>query len=127
MIKEFPYIKEWGKFYPFIPLIIANKISAYALIDSGAEVCLFRQEVAEQLGIKIEKGEKSTLTGIGGKITIYKHIVPIHVTSWKFNCKIAFSKEFEASINILGRNNFFQHFIIKFDELKRKTFLEART
>jgi hypothetical protein len=55
MIKEFPYINEKGRFYPLVPVTIAGQIASLALVDSGAELSLFRQEVAEELNIEIEK------------------------------------------------------------------------
>jgi len=126
MVKEFPYIYEKGKYLPMVPMVVKDLFQTYAIVDSGAEISLFRPEIAEMLNIQIEDGEKIELTGIGGRIVIYKHTVPIEVSGWRLKSRVAFSKEFTASINILGRNNFFRYFIIKFDELKRMTYLESR-
>jgi hypothetical protein len=126
MIKEFPYIREKGRYLPMVPVVVGSLFQTYAIIDSGAEISLFRPEVGKILGIQIEKGQKMELTGIGGRIVIYKHVVSIAVADWKLKCLIAFSHEFMASVNILGRNNFFHHFIVKFDELRKLTYLEDR-
>lgn len=126
MIREFPYICEKGRYLPMVPVTVENLLQTYAIVDSGAEISLFRPEIGKVLGIKIEKGQKMELTGIGGRIVIYKHIIPITVADWKLRCLVAFSHEFMASVNILGRNNFFRYFVVKFDELRKITFLEDR-
>ena len=41
-----------------------------------------------------------------------------------FNCKIGFSAEYTASLNLIGRDNFFEHFLITFNESNRKLLLE---
>jgi len=127
MVKEFPYICEKGRYLPMVPIMVGNLFQTYAIIDSGAEISLFRPEIGKALGIQIEKGERMELTGIGGRIVIYKHIIPIAIADWKIKCRVAFSHEFAASVNILGRNNFFHFFMVKFDELKKMTYLETRS
>ena len=125
--REFPYIREKGRYLPMVPVSVGNLFQTYAIVDSGAEISLFRPEIANLLGLQIEKGERIDLTGIGGRIVVYKHIVPLTVADWKLECRIAFSYEFTASVNILGRNNFFHFFLVKFDELRRITVLEKRS
>lgn len=126
MLKEFPYIREKGRYLPMVPVLVGKLFQTYAIVDSGAEISLFRPEVAKVLGIQIEKGERMDLTGIGGRIVVYRHIILIAIAARELKSNIAFSHEFVASINILGRNNFFRYFIVKFDELKKITYLESR-
>lgn len=42
----------------------------------------------------------------------YVHRLPVEASGHKFTRKIAFSKEFAVSLNILGRDNFFKKFVI---------------
>lgn len=123
MSKEFPYIREKGRYLPMIPVLVGGVFQTYALIDSGAEISIFRPEVGEVLGLDIEKGDKTELTGIGGRIAVYRHYIPLTVADWQIKCLIAFSYEFKVSVNILGRNNFFHKFVVCFDEIKRVTAL----
>lgn len=95
-----------------------------ALVDSGAIFSLFKAQIAEILGIALEKGKKLELSGIGGKIKGYLHLVPVRVNGVKFECKIIFSKEMAENINLLGRDNFFLPFLITFNEKNQKILIE---
>lgn len=119
----YPY-RTWGTYsLPIVPIGLADGSIVYALVDSGANISIFEASIAEKLGIAIENGKRISLQGIGGRIVAYEHMVPIHIGSIEFNCKIAFSREFYVSLNLLGRDNFFSHFLITFDECKKETVL----
>lgn len=128
MRKIFPYLKKKNQLFPIIKTKLKGpkeKILIEALLDSGASFSVFKTEVADYLGIPIEKGKPLYLTGIGGRILGYLHKIPIEVWNKKFICKIVFSKEFTVSFNILGRDNFFLPFLITFDEKAKKVTLEG--
>lgn len=124
----FPYHKTPERsFFPIIPLKLRYQkevVEAFALIDSGATISIFRPEVAEQLGIQVEKGKEIFLTGIGGRIKGYLHNLKIEVASKEFYCPLIFSYEFTVSFNLVGREKFFKNFVIAFDEKKKKLKLE---
>jgi hypothetical protein len=116
-----------GEFFPVIPLAIHYKkkrVEVYALVDSGATTSIFRPEVAEQLGIKIEKGKELYLTGVGGRIKGFLHKLEIEVGGKEFACPIIFSYEFTISFSVLGGEEFFRRFQIIFDERKKIVKLE---
>ena len=123
MIHTFDYWQIRDKWYPMIPIVVKD-IETAALIDSGASVSLFRPDLAYDLGIEIETGDKIILEGVGGRIVAYLHEVPVSIESYNFNCKIGFSVEYTASLNLIGRDNFFEHFLISFNESNRKLMLE---
>ncbi|PIP54823.1 MAG: hypothetical protein COX07_03250 [Bacteroidetes bacterium CG23_combo_of_CG06-09_8_20_14_all_32_9] len=100
-----------------------EELTVEALVDSGASFSVFRSEVADYLGIPIEKGKPIYLTGIGGRILGYLHKIPIKASNKNFTCKIIFSKEYNVSLNILGRDNFFLPFLITFNEKEKKVIL----
>lgn len=128
MKKEFSYSKRNRQWFPTIDIIICGpkRTDAFkALVDSGASYSVFRAEIAERLGVKIEEGKPIYLTGIGGRILGYLHKIPIKVGNKNFTCKIVFSKEYTVSLNILGRDNFFQPFLISFWEKARKVILKG--
>jgi len=126
---EFYYFKKDKQYYPVIDIVLrgpTNKtIHLKALVDSGASFSVFRPEVAHYLGISLEKGKKIYLTGIGGKILGYLHTLSITIGKKTFMCKIVFSLEFNVSLNLLGRDNFFTPFVISFIEKKRKIVIES--
>lgn len=126
MGKEFKYSQKDNKYFPTIDIILRGpkrKRAFKALVDSGASFSVFRPEIAEYLGINIEKGKKLYLEGIGGRILGYLHNIFTEVAGKKFRCKIIFSYEFKVSFNLIGRDNFFQYFLITFDEKNKKLIL----
>lgn len=128
MIKQilaaFPYLSDpHGNIFPIIPLAITFADMTkefYALIDSGATVSVFRAEVADELGIEIEKGEETYLGGVGGRIKGYIHKVDVEIAGKNIHCPIVFSKEYLVSFNLLGREAFFPKFRIIFEEKKKQ-------
>ena len=124
MNKTFSYLKKGYQYFPVIEIKLKKsrkELTVKALVDSGASFSIFRPEIADYLGIVIEQGKPTYLTGIGGRILGYFHKIPIEVGKKKFVLDLVFSKEFTVSFNILGRNNFFVPFLITFDEKFRKT------
>lgn len=127
-LTSFPYQRiPDGRTFPIIPLKLRYRkqvAEMSALIDSGATTSIFRPEVAERLGITIEKGKEVDLSGVGGRIKGYLHELDIEVTGRKFKCPIIFSHEYTVSLNLLGRESFFEKFVIIFDEKKKELRLE---
>lgn len=119
MRKEFSYLRKGEQTYPLIDIEIigpAGSLVVKALVDSGASFSVFRPEIAEYLGIPIKSKERLYFQGIKGKISGYLHQIPVRVNQEKFDCRIAFSREFKVPFNLLGRNNFFLPFLITFNE-----------
>lgn len=121
MEKEFSYIKA----HPLIEVSLLgpkDKIKMLALVDSGADYSLFSLEVAEKLGIEIEKGKKVSLEGVKGEpFPGYCHKVPIKVGDLSFDCKIVFAK---VKVSLLGRDDFFLPFLITFNEKFQKVLID---
>lgn len=127
MKREFSYFKRGNQYFPLIDVeLIGPKDSLVvkALIDSGASFSLFRPEIAHYLGIPVNIGRKLYFQGIKGKIIGYLHQITMRLDHKKFDCYIAFSKELDASFNILGRNNFFLLFLITFNEKNQRILIE---
>lgn len=126
---EYPYILKRGIYYPIIPLKLKHRnldLTTDALIDSGANVSVFQSSIADYFGINIFEGERISLQGIGGRILAYIHTIDFEVGDHSFSSRIAFSREMIHHINILGRDDFFSHFIITFDEIARKVILHKQ-
>ncbi|MBI4653217.1 retropepsin-like domain-containing protein [Candidatus Kuenenbacteria bacterium] len=126
--KKFSYLNKNNQWFPVIDISLQGpkRIRKFkALIDSGASFSVFRPEVAKLLGLKIEKGKLIYLEGIGGRILGYIHKLNLSVDDKNFfKCNIVFSYEFNVSFNLLGRNNFFEPFIISFFEKDKKVIIE---
>jgi len=116
---ELRYENIGDYFYPQLPLKLkygSNEVEVFGLLDSGALRSLFNFGIAASLGLDVESGIKETIQGINGKINIFAHELEIEAAGKKFKTKIAFSKEFTSSFNIIGRLGFFEHFVITFDD-----------
>lgn len=124
---EFPYVNRRDQYYPIIPVTLRHgdrEIRIEALVDSGASISTFQGDLAQVLGLTLEAGEKIYLQGIGGRVLGYMHEVQLQVGMVQMRCKIVFSNELISSVNLLGRADFFEHFLISFDERNRKLLLK---
>jgi hypothetical protein len=125
---RFPYSYRRQQLFPIIPVTInlgSYEVTTDALVDSGANISVFRQEIADCLGLQIESGEETLLHGLGGRVVGYIHKVELIVEQVMFPCKVVFSSELTVGINILGRQDFFEKFKITFDEMNKELHLES--
>ena len=121
MLHEFGYEPIGEKLYPIIPLLVGfgnDWVPINALVDSGANLCIFNADVGRALGIEIEKGEKLILSGIAGKITSFVHKIKLNIEGEEMEVEAAFTDELAVSINLLGRKDLFERFSITFDDLQ---------
>ena len=86
---------------------------------------LFDGAVARGLGIAIRRGRKIGPTGIGGQITAYVHRMELKIRDEEFKGVIAFTERRRLPINLLGRTDIFDRFVVTFDEKRRLTILEG--
>lgn len=120
----FPYIKsQHGGYFPVIKINIYHntKLSlTSALVDSGASTSIFTKDIAESLGIKIEKGQEVFMNGVGGRIKGYTHKLTLEIADKTIIAPIIFSYEYLVSFNLIGRDGIFENFKITFDEKNLK-------
>ena len=133
---KFPYLKFWiekpPQAFPHTKTILCpiikitlrykdKKVNYLALIDSGADYCFFHKEIAQVLGIDVEKGKKLEFAGITGKKSIvYFHNVDLYIGGWRYKLYCGFSSSISPyGFGILGQYGFFDLFIVKFN-LKRE-------
>ena len=124
-------------FKPLITVVLRKnekKRKLFALVDSGADACLFPPDVAEILEIDIKKGERADFVGIGStKTTFYFHEVEILLGEYQVKTKVGFSTSAIGVGGVLGQQGFFEHFLVSFDhknryvEIKRPNFLHDLT
>jgi hypothetical protein len=125
---EFRYFTLRERHYPFIPIKLYygdRNVKTYGLLDSGSTLSVFRNEIAEDLGIEILSGDENMLQSASGLIKVFIHPLTVQINEERFNMSIGFSSELSASFNILGREGFFERFRITFDELQKKIVLES--
>lgn len=109
-----PYALE--RTYPLLPVTLStsrrNRVKLMALLDSGADECLFHARWAEDLGIDMKTGVLDTIGGIvpGTDIDIYYHEVYLAIGAGPpLKCKLAFSYEVneDATDQLIGREFIF--------------------
>lgn len=101
-----------------------KKIDYLALIDSGADFCIFHSEIGEYLGIDIKSGKKLEFFGVtGDKKVAYFHHITICVGGHDKDCYCGFAPDFTAQrmpYGILGQKGFFDIFKIMMDYKKNR-------
>ena len=120
-------------FKPLITVVLRKndkKRKLFALVDSGADACLFPSDVAEILEIDIKKGERADFIGIGSTKTVfYFHEVEILLGEHQVKTKVGFSTSAIGAGGVLGQQGFFENFMVMFDyknryvEIKKPPFL----
>ena len=123
----FPEVESVYK--PLIPVVVRyrdKKEKVFALVDSGADACLFPAGLAERLGIDIRTGVRHDFMGIGAlKATFFFHEVEILFGRYYVKTKVGFSTSQNIGAGgILGQQGFFNHFVISFDT--KNKFLEIK-
>ena len=89
-----------------------------ALIDSGADYCVFNLEFAKYIGIDLEKAGAGNSVGIGGLEKIKTYFVEIELKIKEFDDRIKIKAGFIDSpsvIALLGQDGFFDNYKINFE------------
>jgi len=128
MRHEFEYEPIGSKYYPIVPLLVGiggawAPISA--MVDSGATLSILNAGIARALGIKVDKGQKIELSGIGGKVSGYLHRLRLNINGSEFEAEVAFTDELSVPMNLLGRKDVFEKFSITFNDKTKKVVLEG--
>lgn len=121
---QFPYkkiqTKDLTKSLPVIPVEIYHNdqlVIYEALIDSGADLCIFPGDLVEALGIDLKDGKEMEFGGITGTPAKgYVHGVELRIRGDKYKTACVFSDEIaDYGYGILGHLGFFDHFRVKFE------------
>ena len=128
-----------GRQYIRLPLLKvrlgfgANRTDVVGLVDTGATDCLFDQDVADDLGIKLADSDvKREYFGVGGQ-SVIGHIQPIRLQIQGFSEWIEIEAGFinaKLPYQLLGQSGFFDNYEINFKryrgrfEIKSRSFLQ---
>ena len=111
---------------PIIPigLTVGDKPFDYsALIDSGADFCIFDASIGEALELIVKGGKKINFGGIQevGASEAFLHDVTIVVGGFRHKTTVGFSYDIaKDGYGILGQKGFFDLFSVKFDLRKEE-------
>lgn len=109
------YGKKIGETYrPIVSLSLFHgpkRLNVLALVDTGADECLFPGEFARLLGHNLTKGNPRTFAGIGGTITGYLHQTDVKIGPFKLRINIYYSDDWNKwGFGLLGQNGFLTRF-----------------
>jgi len=119
---KFKYQRLAGKLMPVVPIELKGRewVSYDAYVDSGAGYSIFHSDVAEDLQIRLEDGEKTYITvGDGSQIIVYLHKLIVKIAEQEFKANIGFSRHLGIGFNIIGRRDIFDRFKICFDDKEK--------
>lgn len=89
--------------------------SFFAIIDSGADSCVFPAAIGRQIGIDIRSGSTESTMGATGAGQTYYHRVKVYIRIqgklYSFDCYAGFMYELDQfGFGLLGRHGFFSLF-----------------
>jgi hypothetical protein len=115
---------------PYIPVTLRNQKRAMepllALVDSGADFCLFDGELSSLLDIDLTKLEQINLSGVAGKAIGYVAHIEIGINHTFFPVPAVFSFDFSPKGfgGIIGQVGFFDSLIVEFDRTNKTVVLK---
>jgi hypothetical protein len=115
---------------PYIPITLRThqKTSPpiLALVDSGADFCMFDGELSYLLDIDLTKVKKVPIGGIAGKVDGYVVPLEIGIENKFISTPVIFSFEFSPNGfgGIIGQVGFFDNFVVVFDRAKKRILLK---
>lgn len=99
---------------PVIPIFLKSKsifIFYRALIDSGADRCIFSKSIASLLEIQLSSKNKINFQGIGkGMVEGFLEKVMIRVGTINYEIEVVFAEISDFGHGILGHKGFLDHF-----------------
>lgn len=91
-------------------LLSGGKVAyTYAKVDTGAEFCIFSNEVGRQLGLEIESGLPKRMGSLTGSLETFGHEVTLQTFGIAFQSTIYFARYPGLERNLLGRNGWLRH------------------
>jgi aspartyl protease len=114
---------------PYIPVGLRSKNSSIpsvlALVDSGADFCMFDGELASVLDVDLPSLQQVKLSGINGSVVGYVAHLEISVNDHFIPVPVVFSFDFSpvGFGGIIGQVGFFDAFKVQFDRTNRAVHL----
>jgi len=130
---KFRYARYGSVVRPVIPIKMKHgdlEVGYQVLVDSGADLSFFDEEIGQILGIDVRHGKPCEVFGVGGKTSLYYlHRVKIEVGGHGYELAAGFMSNVAGHVmpyGIVGQKGFFDIFVVKFDLLKEEVELKER-
>jgi len=102
------------------PTVLTPDLHCYALIDSGADDCIFPASFGRQLGLDIATGRHYPFGGAGSNnLAAYFFDMQLGIPGIRKSYKVAigFTEALEGH-GLLGQNGFFDRFSVRFNQAR---------
>jgi hypothetical protein len=99
----------------------SRSFSCYALIDSGADDCIFPAMFVQRLGLEFHSGRRYSFGGVGssGQEAYFLDVDVDIVGVAMHTLSVGFSTSLDGrGHGLLGQNGFFERFSVRFDHKK---------
>jgi hypothetical protein len=110
---------------PFIPLTLwynDTAVKIKALVDSGADFCMFDGDLSQVLNVDLSSLQQIKLSGINGSAVGYVAHLEIGVNNHFIPAPVVFSFDFSpvGFVGIIGQVGFFDVYKVQFDRAGRE-------
>ena len=121
---DFPYMKDaQGRHAPIVYLQVwtGNRwLYLQGYVDSGASWSVFHLDVAQLLGLKLNRLARRYVTlGNGSVLPIYLAHIKVRFAGAEFAVPAGFSDALRMGFNLIGRAGFFSRFAMTFNDRSR--------
>jgi len=109
--------------YVFVKLRrLGKELETLFLVDSGADYSIITAELAEELGIPLDRLPERKIRGIGGSIGLSSHEIEYEIngTKLRFQATTFFGRDYRGGVNLLGRKPLFSLCKVTFDDNGQK-------
>lgn len=123
---DFPVVRRYLGTPPDAEPIVAVKLSridkperyirTLALVDSGADHCLFQRDFGERLGLELDDLPLVEGQTAGGPIEVPVCRLRVEILHQVFECLVGFLDEKRLPNNLLGRQGIFDQIQLAFRE-----------
>ncbi len=93
-----------------------RNVRALALVDSGADHCLFQRRLGEHLGLKLDDLPVIDGRTAAGPVEIPVCCLKVELLHQVFECQVGFLDEEKLQHNLLGRQGIFDQIQLAFRE-----------
>jgi hypothetical protein len=133
--RKYPYIPQVNRrgsvdftYRPLVEIVISEKKVSerfMALVDSGTDVTMMDAEIARVLGIDISKCKTAIASGVGGTKPGFLAKVHVQVPGYRrvITTTVLFVENLSFNV-ILGQDDFFRNFVVRFDRNKYLFYLK---
>ncbi|HMY76255.1 MAG TPA: hypothetical protein PLQ88_30840, partial [Blastocatellia bacterium] len=98
------YLSREGIWIPATLVFGGKMVDCRAKMDPGAEFCVFRRDVADELKIEVEQGYPLMMDSPGGQVETFGHEVVLRTFDYAFETMVYFASNPYFTRNLLGRN-----------------------